>query len=148
MSCNCNKKSAAQKYNFTAQPLTATPAALNMGSSAGLPSGLALVDRGNNIAVRKTGLYRVTAQLIAAVTTAGTVNAQLYYGGVPIASTIKSLPAAVDSTEICIDTLLYLVVPDGCCCNDVALPVDVYAWVSGAGAASIASVTVNALKEA
>lgn len=148
MSCNCNKKSAAQKYNLASQTLAATPTALNMGSSAGLPSGLALVDRGNNIAVRKTGLYRVTAQLIAAVTTAGTVNAQLYYGGVPIASTIKSLPAAVGSTEITVDTLLYLVVPEGCCCNDVALPVDVYAWISEAGAASIASVTVNALKEA
>ena len=69
--CNCNKKSAAQKYNFATQDLTTTPAPLNMGATAGLPTGPAVRDGGNNIGIARTGLYRLTAQLIAAVTTAG-----------------------------------------------------------------------------
>lgn len=148
MSCNCNKKSAIQKYNFTAQALTATPASLNIGASAGLPSGPAIVDRGNNIGVARTGLYRITAQAIAAVTTAGTVNIQAYYNGVPIAAALKSLPAAVGSVEISLDNLLYLVVPSGCCCESVTLPIDIYAWTTDGGVASVESITVNLLKEA
>ena len=148
MSCNCNKKSAIQKYNFTAQALTATPAPMNLGSSAGLPTGSAIVDRGNNIGVDKTGLYRLTAQVIAAVTTAGTANVQAYYNGVPIAAALKSIPAAVGSVEISLDNLLYLVVPTGCCCDSVTLPIDIYAWTADSGVASVSSVTVNLLKEA
>ena len=148
MSCNCNRKSAIQKYNFTDQALTATPAPLNMGASAGLPTGPAIVDRGNNIGVAKTGLYRLTAQVIAAVTTAGTVNVQAYYNGVPIAASLKSLPAAVGSVEVSLDNLLYLVVPTGCCCDSVTLPIDIYAWTDNAGVASVSSITANLLKEA
>lgn len=148
MSCNCNKKSAIQKYNFTSQALTTTPAPLNLGSTAGLPTGPAIVDRGNNIGVARTGLYRLTAQVIAAVTTAGTVNVQAYYSGVPIAASLKSLHAAVGSVEISLDNLLYLVVPTGCCCDNVTLPVDIYAWTTDPGVASVASVTTNLLKEA
>lgn len=148
MSCNCNKKSAIQKYNFTSQALTVTPAPLNLGASAGLPTGPAIVDRGNNIGVARTGLYRLTAQAIAAVTTAGTVNVQAYYNGVPIAASLKSLPASVGSVEISLDNLLYLVVPDGCSCNNVTLPLDIYAWTTNSGVAGVSSVTVNLLKEA
>lgn len=148
MSCNCGKKSAIQKYNFTTQALTITPAPLNMGTNAGLPTGNAIVDRGNNIGVARTGLYRLTAQLIVAVTTAGTLNAQAYYNGVPIASTLISIPVAVGSVEISIDSLLYLVVPDGCACNNVTLPLDIDAWTTNSGVASVSSVTVNLLKEA
>lgn len=148
MSCNCNKKSAIQKYNFTAQALTATPAPLNLGASAGLPTGPSIVDRGNNIGVARTGLYRITTQVIAAVTTAGTVNVQAYYNGVPIAASLKSLPAAVGSVEISLDNLLYLVVPAGCCCESVTLPIDIYAWTTDGGVASVESITVNLLKEA
>ena len=148
MACNCNKKSAIQKYNFTSQALTTTPAPQNLGSTAGLPTGPAIVDRGNNIGVARTGLYRLTAQVIAAVTTAGTVNVQAYYNGVPIAASLKSLPAAVGSVEISLDNLLYLVVPSGCCCDNVTLPIDIYAWTTDSGVASVASVTANLLKEA
>ena len=148
MSCNCNKKSAIQKYNFTAQHLTDTPAPLNLGASACLPTGPAIVDRGNNIGVSRTGLYRLTVQAIAAVTTAGTVNVQAYYNGVPIAASLKSLPAAVGSVEISLDNLLYLVVPTGCCCESVTLPIDIYAWTANSGVASVSSITANMLKEA
>ena len=148
MSCNCNKKSAIQKYNFTTQTLSATPSPLNLGSTVGLPTGPAIVDRGNNIGVAKTGLYRLTAQVIADVTTAGTVNVQAYYNGVPIAASFKALPAAVGSVEISLDNLLYLVVPTGCCCDNVTLPIDIYAWTTNGGVASVTSVTVNLLKEA
>lgn len=148
MSCNCNKKSAIQKYNFTTQALTTTPAPLNLGSTVGLPTGPAIVDRGNNIGVAKTGLYRLTAQVIADVTTAGTVNVQAYYNGVPIAASFKALPAAVGSVEISLDNLLYLVVPTGCCCDNVTLPIDIYAWTTNAGVASVSCVTANLLKEA
>ena len=148
MSCNCNRKSAIQKYNFSSQALTTTPAPLNLGSSAGLPTGPAIVDRGNNIGVAKNGLYRLTAQAIVAVTTAGSVNVQAYYNGVPIAASLKSLPAAVGSVEVSLDHLLYLVVPTGCCCDSVTLPIDIYAWTADSGVASVSSVTVNLLKEA
>lgn len=148
MSCNCNKKSAIQKYNFTTQALTTTPAPLNLGSSVGLPTGPAIVDRGNNIGVAKTGLYRLTAQVIAAATTAGTVNVQAYYNGVPIAASLKSLPAAVGSVEISLDNLLYLAVPTGCCCDSVTLPIDIYAWTANSGVASVSSITASLLKEA
>lgn len=148
MACNCNKKSAAQKYNMAAQALTATPAALNMGASAGLPSGPSILDRGNNVGVNRTGLYRITAQAILAVTTAGTVNLQAYYDGVPIAAARKSRPAVVGSTEITLDNLVYLVVPDSCNCNSVTLPVDIYAWTDDSAAATVSSLTVNLLKEA
>ena len=146
--CNCNKKSAAQKYNFATQDLTTTPAPLNMGATAGLPTGPAVRDGGNNVGIARTGLYRLTAQLIAAVTTAGTLNVQAYYNGVALASTLKSIPVPVGSTEISLDNLLYLVVPSGCNCADLVYPIDIYAWVSNAGAASVSSVTVNVLKEA
>lgn len=148
MACNCGRKSAAQKYNYTTQALTATPAPLNMGASAGLPSGQSIVDRGNNLGVSRTGLYRVTAQAILAVTAAGTVNLQAYYGGVPIAAARKSRPAVVGSTEITLDNLVYLVVPDSCNCNSVTLPVDIYAWTDDSAAATVSSLTVNLLKEA
>ena len=148
MSCNCNRKSAIQKYNFSSQALTTTPAPLNLGSSAGLPTGPAIVDRGNNIGVAKTGLYRLTAQVITAVTTAGTVNVQAYYNSVPIAASLKSLPAAVGSVEISLDNLLYLVVPAGCCCDSVTLPIDIYAWTADSGVASVSSITASLLKEA
>lgn len=148
MSCNCNKKSAIQKYNFTTQALTTTPAPLNLGSSVGLPTGPAIVDRGNNIGVAKTGLYRLTAQVIAAATTAGTVNVQAYYNGVPIAASLKSLPAAVGSVEISLDNLLYLAVPTGCCCDSVTPPIDIYAWTANSGVASVSSITASLLKEA
>lgn len=148
MACNCNKKSAIQKYNYSAQALTTTPAPLNLGASAGLPTGPAIVDRGNNIGVARTGLYRLTAQAIASVTTAGTVNIQAYYNGVPIAAALKSLPVAVGSVEISLDNLLYLVVPTGCCCDSVTLPIDIYAWTTDGGAASVESITANLLKEA
>ena len=105
-------------------------------------------DGGNNIGIARTGLYRLTAQLIAAVTTAGTLNVQAYYNGVALASTLKSIPVPVGSTEISLDNLLYLVVPSGCNCADLVYPIDIYAWVSNAGAASVSSVTVNVLKEA
>lgn len=149
MACNCNnKKSAVQKYNFTAQELTATPSPMSMGATAGLPSGPSLVDRGNNIGVRHTGLYRLSAQLIAAITTAGTLHVQAYYNGVPIAATLKTMPVAVGSVEISIDNLLYLVVPQGCACADLVYPIDVYAWVTDAAVGNISSMTVNALREA
>lgn len=149
MACNCNcKKSAAQKYSFAAQALTTSPAPINMGSSAGLPSGAAIVDRGNNIGIRKTGLYRLTAQLIAAVTTAGTLNVEAYYDGKPIIASLKSLPVAVGSVQVDLNNLLYLVAPEGCACADVIYPVDVYAWMSDSGAGSVSAVTVNLLKEA
>lgn len=148
MACNCGRKSAAQKYNYTTQALTATPAPLNMGASAGLPSGPSIVDRGNNLGVGRTGLYRITAQAILAVTAAGTVNLQAYYGGVPIAAARKSRPAVVGSTEITLNNLVYMVVPDSCGCNDVTLQVDVYAWTDDSAAATVSSLTVNLLKEA
>lgn len=149
MGCNCNcKKSAAQKYNFTAQALSANPAPINMGSTAGLPSGVAIVDRGNNVGIRKTGLYRLTAQLIVAVTAAGTLNVEAYYDGKPLIATRKSLPVPVGSTQIEIDNLLYLVAPEGCACADVIYPIDVYAWMSEAGTGSVSEVAVNLLKEA
>lgn len=148
MACNCGRKSAAQKYNYATQALTATPAPLNMGASAGLPSGPSIVDRGNNLGVGRTGLYRITAQAILAVTTAGTVNLQAYYDGVPIAAARKSRPAVVGSTEITLDNLVYLVVPDSCNCNSVTLPVDIYAWTDDSAAATVSSLTVNLLKEA
>ncbi len=148
MACNCGRKSAAQKYSYATQTLTATPAPLNMGASAGLPSGPSIVDRGNNLGVGRTGLYRITAQAILAVTTAGTVNLQAYYGGVPIAAARKSRPAVVGSTEITLDNLVYLVVPDSCNCNSVTLPVDIYAWTDDSAAATVSSLTVNLLKEA
>lgn len=149
MACNCNgKKSAAQKYNFAAQALTTTPAPLNMGATAGLPSGPSIADRGNNIGVRHTGLYRLTAQLIATITTAGVLNVQAYYNGVPIASTLKTLPVAVGSVEVSLDNLLYLVVPQGCGCADLIYPLDIYAWVSDAAVGDVASIAVNALREA
>ena len=119
-----------------------------MGATAGLPTGPAVRDGGNNIGIARTGLYRLTAQLIAAVTTAGTLNVQAYYNGVALASTLKSIPVPVGSTEISLDNLLYLVVPSGCNCADLVYPIDIYAWVSNAGAASVSSVTVNVLKEA
>ena len=149
MSCNCKcRKSAIQKYNFTTQALTTTPAPLNLGSNAGLPTGPAIVDRGNNIGVARTGLYRLTAQLIADVTTAGTVNVQAYYNGVPIAASLKALPAAIGSVEISLDNLLYLIVPTGCGCESVTLPIDIYAWTTDPGVASVTSITANLLKEA
>ncbi len=149
MSCNCNnRKSGAQKYNFSSQVLTTTPTPMNMGFSAGLPSGSAVIDRNNNIGIARTGMYRLTAQVIAAVTTAGTLNIQAYYDGKALDPTLKTVPAAVGSTEISLDNLLYLVVPNGCNCADVVYPIDIYAWVSGAGAASVTSLTVNVLKEA
>ena len=121
---------------------------MNLGSTVGLPTGPAIVDRGNNIGVAKTGLYRLTTQVIADVTTAGTVNVQAYYNGVPIAASFKALPAAVGSVEISLDNLLYLVVPTGCCCDNVTLPIDIYAWTTNAGVASVSSVTANLLKGA
>ena len=148
MACNCGKKSCAQKYNFAAQALTTTPAPLNMGATAGLPTGPAIVDRSNNIGIARTGLYRLTAQLTAAVTTAGTLNVQAYYNGVALASTLKTIPVAVGSTQVSLDSLLYLVVPADCGCADVVYPIDVYAWVSDSAAASVTALTVNALKEA
>lgn len=148
MACNCGKKSCAQKYNFAAQALTTTPAPLNMGATAGLPTGPAIVDRSNNIGIAHTGLYRLTAQLTAAVTAAGTLNVQAYYNGVALASTLKTIPVAVGSTQINLDNLLYLVVPDGCDCVNVVYPIDIYAWVSDSAAASVTAVAVNALKEA
>ena len=147
MACNCGRKSAAQKYNYITQTLTATPAPLDMGASAGLPSGPSIVDRGNNLGVGRTGLYRITAQAILAVTTAGTVNLQAYYDGVPIVAARKSRPAVVGSTEITLDNLVYLVVPDSCC-NSVTLPVDIYAWTDDSAVATVSSITVNLLKEA
>lgn len=148
MACNCNRKSAAQKYNFAEQILTAIPAPLTMGSTAGLPTGPSIVDRGNNLGVRHTGLYRLTAQLIAAVSAAGTLNVQAYYDGVPVASSRKTLPVAVGSQEISIDTLAYLPVPDACGCNGVTVPVDIYAWTADSGAANVTSLSVNLLREA
>ena len=73
---------------------------------------------------------------------------QAYYNGVPIAASLKSLPAAVGSVEVSLDNLLYLVVPTGCCCDSVTLPIDIYAWTADSGVASVSSVTVNLLKEA
>lgn len=149
MSCNCKcRKSAIQKYNFTTQTLATIPAPLNLGSNAGLPTGLAIVDRGDNIGVARTGLYRLTAQMIVDVTTAGTVNVQAYYNGVPIAASLKALPAAIGSVEISLDNLLYLIVPTGCGCENVTLSVDIYAWTTDPGAASVTSVATNLLKEA
>lgn len=148
MACNCGKKSCAQKYNFVGQALTTTPAPLNMGATAGLPTGPAIVDRSNNIGIARTGLYRLTAQLTAAVTAAGTLNVQAYYNGVALASTLKAIPVAVGSTQINLDNLLYLVAPDGCNCVNVVYPIDIYAWVSDSAAASVTAVAVNALKEA
>lgn len=148
MGCNCNKKSAAQKYNFSAQTLTTTPAPLNMGATAGLPSGPSIVDRGNNIGVKHTGLYRVTAQAIAAITTAGTLNVQAYYNGMPIVSTLKAIPVAVGSVELSLDNLLYLVVPQGCACAELVYPIDIYAWVADSAVGEVTSITVNALREA
>lgn len=148
MACNCGKKSCAQKYNFATQALTTTPAPLNMGATAGLPTGPAIVDRFNNIGIAHTGLYRLTAQLTAAVTAAGTLNVQAYYNGVALASTLKTIPVAVGSTQINLDNLLYLVVPDGCNCVNVVYPIDIYAWVSDSAAASVTALAVNALKEA
>lgn len=149
MACNCNnKKSAVQKYNFTVQELTTTPSPLSMGATAGLPSGPSIADRGNNIGIRHTGLYRLTAQLIATITAAGTLNVQAYYNGVPIAATLKTLPVAAGNVEVSLDNLLYLVVPQGCGCADLIYPLDIYAWVANSAAGDVASVTVNALREA
>lgn len=148
MACNCGKKSCAQKYNFATQALTTTPAPLNMGATAGLPTGPAIVDRSNDIGIARTGLYRLTAQLTAAVTAAGTLNVQAYYNGVALASTLKTIPVAVGSTQTNLDNLLYLVVPDGCNCVNVVYPIDIYAWVSDSAAASVTALAVNALKEA
>ena len=148
MACNCGKKSCAQKYNLAGQALTTTPAPLNMGATAGLPTGPAIVDRSNNIGIARTGLYRLTAQLTADVTAAGTLNVQAYYNGVALASTLKTVPVAVGSTQINLDSLLYLVVPDGCSCVNVVYPIDIYAWASDSAAASVTALAVNALKEA
>ena len=145
MACNCGRKSAAQKYNLTTQALTTTAAPLNMGASAGLPTGPSIVDRGNNLGVGKTGLYRITVQMVVAVTTAGTINLQAYYDGSPIAASIKSVPATVGTTELTLDTLVYLVVPDSC---GVTLPVDINAWVSDSAVASVTNLAVNLLREA
>lgn len=87
-------------------------------------------------------------QLIAAVTTAGTLNVQAYYNGVPIAATLKTLPVAVGSIQVELNNLLYLVAPEGCACADVVYPIDVYAWMSDSGAGSVSAVTVNLIKEA
>ena len=103
---------------------------------------------GNNVGIRKTGLYRLTAQLIVAVTAAGTLNVEAYYDGKPLIATRKSLPVPVGSTQIEINNLLYLVAPEGCACADVIYPIDVYAWMSEAGTGSVSEVAVNLLKEA
>ena len=148
MACNCGRKSAAQKYNFSEQSLTNIPAPLSMGSTAGLPTGPSIVDRGNNLGVRHTGLYRLAAQLIAAVSAAGTLSVQAYYNGVPVESSRKSLPVAVGSQEISLNDLMYLPVPDACGCNGVTVPVDIYAWTADSGAVNVSSMAVNLLREA
>lgn len=148
MACNCGRKSAAQKYNLTTQALTTTASPLNMGASAGLPTGPSIVDRGNNLGIGKTGLYRITAQMVVAVTTAGTINLQAYYDGSPIVASIKSVPATVGTTELTLDTLVYLVVPDSCGCCGVTLPVDINTWVSDSAVASVTNLAVNLLREA
>ena len=148
MACNCGRKSAAQKYNFSEQALTTIPAPLSMGSTAGLPTGPSIVDRGNNLGVRNAGLSRLAAQLIVAVSAAGTLNVQAYYNGVPVASSRKSLPVAVGSQEISLNDLIYLPVPDACGCNGVTVPLDIYAWTADSGAANVSSIAVNLLREA
>lgn len=148
MACNCGRKSAAQKYNFTDQALTTTPAPLSMGSTAGLPTGPSIVDRGNNLGVKHSGLYRLSAQLIVAVSAAGTLNVQAYYDGKPVASSRKTLPVAVGSQQITLDDLMYLPVPDACGCAGVTVPVDIYAWTADSGAANVSSLSVNLLREA
>lgn len=148
MACNCGRKSAAQKHNFSEQALTTIPAPLSMGSTAGLPTGPSIVDRGNNLGVRNAGLYRLAAQLIVAVSAAGTLNVQAYYNGVPVASSRKSLPVAVGSQEISLNDLIYLPVPDACGCNGVTVPLDIYAWTADSGAANVSSIAVNLLREA
>ena len=88
------------------------------------------------------------AQLIVAVSAAGTLNVQAYYNGVPVESSRKSLPVAVGSQEISLNDLIYLPVPDACGCNGVTVPLDIYAWTADSGAANISSIAVNLLREA
>lgn len=148
MSCKCNSKcgkAVIQKYNFATQALTTTPTPLNMGATVTSPSGCAIVDAGNDFSINKSGIYRITAQVTAASTAAGTLNVQLYYNGTPLAETLKTIPVEIGSIQLDIDTIRYFCIPNVCGFPSVAGSVDVYAWVDNA-ITNVTAVTVNAQK--
>lgn len=146
MACNCNtmknpsRKSALRITGSTPQALTATPAAL-AGAIAQVDTGCSMEPMSSGARIRNAGLYEVSANVQANVTTAGTVSAQIYLDGVPQPDTLRTVTAAVGLTVIPLETLLCL--PGNCCCGHT-----VQVYVFGAAVGDVTLWALDALRQA
>lgn len=146
MTCNCNtlknncRKSALRISGSTPQAISTTPSALS-GAIALVDTGCSMEAMSSGARICTAGLYEVSANVQANVTTAGTVSAQMYLDGVPLPDTLRTVTAAVGLTVIPLETLLCL--PGNCCCGHT-----VQVYVFGAAVGDVTMWALDALRQA
>ena len=146
MTCNCNtmknncRKSALRISGSTPQAIGTTPSALS-GAIALVDTGCSMEAMASGARICTAGLYEVSANVQANVTTDGTVSAQIYLDGVPQPDTLRTVTAAVGLTVIPLETLLCL--PGNCCCGHT-----VQVYVFGAAVGDVTMWALDALRQA
>lgn len=145
MTClkNSHYKSSVQTYNAVAQALTATPTALNIGAAI-TDTGISLTPSISGVTVKKSGLYRISADITITSTAAGIVNLQTFINGVARPETLRAVtvPAAGNSV-IHLETVAYI---SACCAQSPIITI--VGNTVGAAAGSVALIAVNVIKEA
>lgn len=138
---NPHYKSTAEFYNTTSQTLTSTATPLNIAGSTVTETGVALDVSGNAATVNYTGTYTINFSIIADITTAGDITAQIYIGGAALPETATTITAAAGSNLININTIRFI--KAGC---QESNAIQIMINTDGTAARSITKVSGNIIK--
>lgn len=102
-------KSASTTYNSTAQEYTADATTLNILGTEVTDTCCAIDTQTSGYKIRRSGLYRISFDVTATPTAAGTNTIQIYRDGVAIPSAlVRETAAAATTYSAHVETVLYV----------------------------------------
>lgn len=112
---NCYAKSCQRYYNNNAQVLDAGETLqLVIAGNRVVDSGISIETQPQNFITVKTGLYRISGDVVISPTAAGDVTLAVYMDGVQLPCTLRTITLGTGTREVHTETDLEL---DGCCCD-------------------------------
>lgn len=112
---SCYAKSCQRYYNNNSQAIPAgATLQLTIAGNRVVDSGISIETQPQNFNTIKTGLYRITGDIVIEPTAAGDVSLSVYMDGVQLPCTLKTITLATEKVAVHTETDLEL---DGCCCD-------------------------------
>lgn len=147
--CNCNLKnshykSSSEFYNTATQAVGAAVTPLALTGSEITDTGVSICMQNDAIRIEHSGLYRIHGCVNFNATTAGSVTAQMYLNGLPMAETVRISTVSVGNNLIQLDTVRSF----RTMCGQTPQNIQFMIVTDGTAAGSVTFVSGNVVKEA